>query len=72
PPRQRLTMTISLLNRSDRVWMVVSGAEKAPALGPALAGASVGEVPASGVRGLKSTKIFIDSDLAGLLPQELV
>lgn len=72
PPPQRLTMTIGLLNRADRVWMVVSGADKAAALGLALAGASVAEVPASGVRGLKSTKIFTDADLAGLLPQELV
>jgi 6-phosphogluconolactonase len=72
PPPQRLTMTIGLLNRSERVWMVVSGANKAAALGLALAGASVAEVPAAGVRGLKSTKIFTDAELAGLLPEELV
>ena len=72
PPPQRLTMTIPLLNRSQRVWMVVSGADKAAALGLALAGASVAEVPAAGVRGVHSTKIFTDAELAGLLPEDLV
>lgn len=72
PPPQRLTMTIPLLNRSQRVWMVVSGADKAAALGLALAGASIAEVPAAGLRGEHSTKIFTDAELAGLLPDELV
>ncbi len=72
PPPQRLTMTIPLLNRSQRVWMVVSGADKAAALGLALAGASVAEVPAAGLRGEHSTKIFTDAELAGLLPEDLV
>lgn len=72
PPPQRLTMTIPLLNRADRIWMVVSGADKAAALGLALADASVAEVPAAGLRGVKSTKIFTDAELAGLLPEELV
>jgi len=72
PPPLRLTMTIPLLNRADRVWIVVSGANKAAALGLALAEASVAEVPASGLRGVRSTKIFTDAELAGLLPEELV
>lgn len=72
PPARRLTMTIPLLNRADRVWMVVSGPDKAAALGLALAGASVAEVPAAGIQGLKSTKIFTDAQLADLLPEELV
>lgn len=72
PPPERLTMTLPLLNRATRVWMVVAGADKAAAMGLALADASVAEVPASGVRGAHSTKIFIDNDLAVALPAELL
>lgn len=72
PPAERLTMTIPLINRSQRVWVVVSGAEKAAALGLALAGAATAEVPAAGVRGVVSTKIFADQELAGMLPDDLV
>jgi 6-phosphogluconolactonase len=72
PPPERLTMSLALLNRAERVWMVVSGIDKAAALGLALANASTHEVPAAGVSGTRSTKIFIDKDLAQLLPADLV
>jgi 6-phosphogluconolactonase len=72
PPPQRITMTIPLLNRSTRVWMVASGADKAPAIGLALAGALVSEVPAAGLSGTHSTKVFIDAELAADVPGELV
>lgn len=72
PPAQRLTMTVPLFNRSARVWAVVSGGDKAAALGLALAGAVAAEVPAAGISGTHSTKVFIDEQLATLLPAELV
>jgi 6-phosphogluconolactonase len=72
PPPQRLTMTIPLLNRATRVWMVVAGADKAAAMGLALADMNTVEVPAAGLRGAQSTKIFIDQELASALPQELL
>ena len=72
PPPQRLTMTLPLINSATRVWMVVAGADKAAAMGLALADASVPEVPAAGIRGRQSTKIFIDNELAMALPQELL
>lgn len=72
PPLERLTMSLALLNRSARVWIVTAGADKAAGLGLALAGASVVEVPASGLSGGHSTKIFTDAELAGLLPEELL
>lgn len=72
PPAQRVSMTIGLLARAHRVWIVVSGPEKAAGLGLALANASPREVPASAVRGSESTKIFTDSALAELLPPELI
>jgi 6-phosphogluconolactonase len=72
PPPQRITMTIPLLNRAKRVWLVASGADKAPAIGLALAGAHVSEVPAAGLSGTHSTKVFIDAELAAGVPEELV
>ena len=72
PPAQRVTLTIPLLNRAQRVWLVVSGQEKAAGLALALADAQTREVPAAGIRGVQSTKIFTDSALAELLPPELM
>lgn len=72
PPPQRVTMSIPLLNRAKRVWMVASGADKAPAIGLALAGAHVSEVPAAGLSGTSSTKVFIDAELATEVPEDLV
>jgi len=72
PPAERLTMTLSLLNRSQRVWLVAAGADKAPAIGLALADAHVVEVPAAGLSGTQSTKVFIDSELAAGVPHDLV
>jgi 6-phosphogluconolactonase len=72
PPPQRITLTIPLLNRAQRVWLVASGADKAPAVGLALAGAHTSEVPAAGLGGTQSTKVFIDADLAAGVPDELV
>lgn len=71
PPAERLTFTIPLLNRADRVWIIASGAEKAAAVGLALADASPVDVPASAVAGRKSTKIFIDDEVASLVPSDL-
>lgn len=72
PPPERLTMSLELFNRAERVWIVCAGTDKAAAMGLALANAATHEVPAAGVHGTKSTKIFIDQDLAQLLPAELV
>lgn len=72
PPPERVTMLLALLNRADRVWMVVAGADKAAALGLMLAEAATFEVPAAGLKGRHSTKVFIDSELAELIPAELV
>jgi 6-phosphogluconolactonase len=72
PPPERITMTIPLLNRAKRVWLVASGADKASAIGLALAGAHPHEVPAAGLSGTQSTKVFIDADLAAGVPDELV
>jgi 6-phosphogluconolactonase len=72
PPPERLTLTLPLINQSDRIWMVLAGADKASALGLALAGASTNEVPASGAFGRKRTVFFVDQEAAAEVPESLI
>ncbi|OIH93573.1 6-phosphogluconolactonase [Curtobacterium sp. MCBA15_001] len=72
PPPQRLTLTYPAINASQRVWVILSGAEKASVLGLALAGASVDEVPVGGVQGRKRTVFFVDQDAARDVPENLI
>ena len=66
PPPERVSLTFPALNRSDEVWFVVSSADKASAVGRALAATSpdVHEIPAAGVRGRVATIWFLDRDAA--------
>jgi 6-phosphogluconolactonase len=72
PPPSRVTLTRPVINASQRVWMVLTGAEKASALGLALAGASYLSVPAAGAKGRRSTLFFVDVDAAAEVPEELI
>lgn len=72
PPPDRISMTRPVINSSKRVWMVLSGADKASALGLALAGASYASVPAAGAKGRKRTVFFVDQDAAAKVPLELI
>ncbi len=72
PPSERLSLTRPVLNHSDRVWLVLAGSDKAPALGLALAGASRDEVPVGGVKGRKRTVFFVDRDAAAEVPEALI
>jgi 6-phosphogluconolactonase len=72
PPPVRVTMTRPVINSSKRVWMVVSGADKASALGLALAGASYASVPAAGAKGRKRTVFFVDEAAASQVPPDLI
>ena len=72
PPAERVTMTRPVINSSQRVWMVLSGPEKAAALGLALAGASYESVPAGGAKGRKRTIFFVDDAAASQVPPELI
>ncbi|MDY0909908.1 6-phosphogluconolactonase [Microbacterium sp. CFBP9034] len=72
PPPERVTMTRPVINSSQRVWMVLSGADKASALGLALAGASYASVPAAGAKGRKRTIFFVDEAAAAQVPPELI
>jgi 6-phosphogluconolactonase len=71
PPPERLSLTLPVINSSDRIWLVLAGADKASALGLTLADASVFEVPAAGAHGVKSTLFFVDQDAAAEVPENL-
>jgi len=72
PPPERLSLTIGAINSSDRVWLVMAGADKASALGLALAGVSMFEVPAAAAEGRKRTVFFVDKDAAAEVPGDLI
>jgi 6-phosphogluconolactonase len=70
PPPERVSLTFAALNHSDAVWFVVSGADKAQAVGRALAADPPGvhEIPATGVRGHVETIWFLDREAASQVP----
>jgi len=52
--------------------MVLAGADKASAIGLALAGASTDEVPVAGAEGRKRTVFFVDREAAAEVPESLI
>jgi 6-phosphogluconolactonase len=72
PPPERLSLTLPVLNSSQRIFVVLGGPDKAAVLGLALAGASVEEVPLSGVLGVRRTVLFVDSEAAAQVPENLI
>jgi 6-phosphogluconolactonase len=72
PPPLRLSLTLPVINASERIWLVMAGADKAGALGLALADANVASVPVAGVRGRKRTVFFVDQDAAAEVPEGLI
>lgn len=72
PPPGRLSLSLPLLNTSERIWLVLAGADKAAALGLALAGAAAADVPVGGVLGTKRTVFFIDEEASSEVPESLI
>lgn len=72
PPPERLSVTLPVLNSSQRIFIVLGGPDKASVLGLALAGASVEEMPLSGVLGVRRTVLFVDSAAAAEVPENLI
>lgn len=72
PPSERVTLTRPVINASKRVWLVLTGADKASALGLALAGASYTNVPAAGAKGRKRTIFFVDEAAASEVSEDLI
>ncbi len=67
PPPERISLTLSTINRSRSVWLWVNGAEKAESVAGALSGDA--DVPAGHVSGVESTIWFLDEAAARRLPR---
>lgn len=72
PPAERLSFTLPVFNAAERVWLVLAGADKAGALGLALADAQVASVPVAGVHGRLATEFFVDRAAAAEVPDGLI
>ncbi|MCU1437787.1 MAG: pgl [Naasia sp.] len=72
PPPDRLSLTLPAINSAERIFLVLAGGDKAPALGLALAGATANEVPAAGVTGRRRTVFFVDRAAAADVPETLI
>ncbi|GGM61440.1 6-phosphogluconolactonase [Micromonospora sonchi] len=60
PPPVRVTLTLPTINTAEEVWLVAGGADKAHAVGMALAGAEPVQIPAAGVQGTSRTLWLLD------------
>lgn len=68
PPAERATLTLPAVQSADRVWLLVSGAEKAEAASHAADGADAAEDwPVAGAIGRKETVLFATEDATGPL-----
>jgi 6-phosphogluconolactonase len=72
PPPTRLTLTFPAINSADEVWLAATGAEKADAVGLALAGAGPVQIPAAGVHGRMLTLWSLDRAAAKNVPPGLL
>lgn len=72
PPPERLSLTLPVINSANQVWLCLAGADKAPSLGLALAGANFAEVPVAGASGQKKTVFLVDHAAATEVPEELL
>ena len=72
PPPVRISMTFQSLCAARDVWFLVSGADKAGAVGLALSGAGPLQAPAAGVTGIRSTTWLLDRDAATHVPKQLI
>ena len=68
PPPTRVSLGFPAINAAEEVWLVVAGAEKAPAVARAIGGTDPDELPAAGVRGRRATRWLLDAAAAGKLP----
>ncbi len=72
PPPTRVSMTFPSLCAARDVWFLVSGADKAGAVGLALSGAGQLQAPAAGVTGIRSTTWLLDRSAATHVPKALI
>jgi 6-phosphogluconolactonase len=68
PPPTRISLGFAAINAAEEVWLLVSGAGKAPAVARALSGADPVDLPAAGVHGIRATRWLLDEAAAAELP----
>lgn len=71
PPPERVSLTFDAIRSAAEVWLVVAGADKAPAVSMALGAAGELQVPAAGVYGSRRTLWLLDRGAASQLPPGL-
>ncbi|WKD59253.1 6-phosphogluconolactonase [Corynebacterium caspium] len=64
PPAERVTLTMPAIAKAQRVWLLVSGSEKALAASHVVAGSPAIEWPAAGARGSLETVLYVSADAA--------
>ncbi|RDB49081.1 6-phosphogluconolactonase [Tsukamurella tyrosinosolvens] len=67
PPPRRLTLTLPAVGAARRVWLLVSGAEKAEAVAAGVGGASPEDWPCAGAHGSEETVWYLDDAAASQL-----
>jgi 6-phosphogluconolactonase len=68
PPPTRISLGFSAINTAEEIWLLVSGAAKAPAVAEALEGGKdAAQLPAAGVHGVRATRWLLDAEAAGEL-----
>lgn len=68
PPPDRISLTLSVINRSREVWFLVSGEDKAEGAVKALTGGEADPVPGAQAHGTDRTVWLIDTAAASRLP----
>lgn len=63
-PAERVTLTLPAVASADRVWLLVSGAEKAEAASHVIAGSPTVDWPAAGAQGRLETVLYLTDDAA--------
>ncbi|KWW99904.1 6-phosphogluconolactonase [Carbonactinospora thermoautotrophica] len=71
PPPTRISLTLPAIQAAKEVWLIVAGAEKAPAVRLALSGAGAVQVPAAGAVGRVRTLWLLDRAAAREIPSGL-
>ncbi len=66
PPSERITVTMKAINRSNEVWLMASGAQKADVVARAIQADQT--LPAGLVHGASATNWFLDAQAAAKLP----
>lgn len=67
PPPHRVSLTMGTINTAREVWLIVAGADKAPALATASHEINEVAVPASAVHGTEATRWIVDRAASTLL-----